>query len=440
MQQHALVTRRALLAGLAGLAALPLTACGDHSTPVADADLVRAKGVGWRLPSATAPVEGLTEGMVTFAHDLCRASASGSRNWVASPLSIATAFAMARVGARGPTATALDAFFGFPASGASDGFNAIIRKVTTVSGPPGRAAKPSPGRVDLPPVVSLGNALFTQRGLALRDDFMNVLASEFGAGVRTVDFTTKTAVDQINKWVSEETAGRIDQLFSSLDGSTKLVIANTIYLRASWLQAFGESPTVSAGFTRTDGRTLSVPTMVDVGQWQYATGAGGWQALAMPYASGNDDGHSSAFAMWLILPPPGGNPADMLAPAILTDIAATLREIPVDVAVPKWNFATTIDLSSVLTGMGLDDVFGTGDFSGIATGISGVSSAVHKANIAVDEFGTEAAAATGLAYAISGMTAPATTFHANRPFAFTIVGGPTHLPLFSGVVSDPSAG
>ena len=106
---------------------------------------------------------------------------------------------------------------------------------------------------------------------------------------------------------------------------------------------------------------------------------------------------------------------------------------------PKWDFGTPIDLGAALPALGLTGVFGTGDFSGIAAGFDGISAAVHRATITVDEYGTEAAAATGLAFATSAMLPPATTFHANRPFAFTIVGGAVHTPLFSGVVGDPNA-
>lgn len=62
-------------------------------------------------------------------------------NWVASPLSIALAFAMARVGALGATAAALDKVFGYPTSGRDDAFNAIIRSTETVSVPPPASAK-----------------------------------------------------------------------------------------------------------------------------------------------------------------------------------------------------------------------------------------------------------------------------------------------------------
>jgi serpin B len=62
----------------------------------------------------------VSDGMIAMAAALCRAGAQSRTNRVASPLSIACAFAMARVGAAGATATSLDRFFGFPVAGRDD--------------------------------------------------------------------------------------------------------------------------------------------------------------------------------------------------------------------------------------------------------------------------------------------------------------------------------
>jgi serpin B len=79
------------------------------------------------------------------------------------------------------------------------------------------------------------------------------------------------------------------------------------------------------------------------------------------------------------------------------------------------------------------------DLQGIAAGIGPISQAIHRANITVDEWGTEAAAVTGIAFATGAMLPPALRFRADRPFAFAIVGGRSRTPLFAGVVGDPTA-
>jgi serine protease inhibitor len=84
--------------------------------------------------------------------------------------------------------------------------------------------------------------------------------------------------------------------------------------------------------------------------------------------------------------------------------------------------------------IGLTDL---GNFGGISDSGLAVSDAIHRANITVDERGTEAAAVTGIAFAVCGRCGP-TAVRADHPFAFAIVHRPTKTPLFIGHVADPT--
>jgi serpin B len=64
---------------------------------------------------------------------------------------------------------------------------------------------------------------------------------------------------------------------------------------------------------------------------------------------------------------------------------------------------------------------------------------VHRANITVDEWGTEAAAVTGIGFASAGKMPPMIRMTVDRPFAFAIMHTATGVPLFMGRVADPSA-
>jgi serpin B len=66
-----------------------------------------------------------------------------------------------------------------------------------------------------------------------------------------------------------------------------------------------------------------------------------------------------------------------------------------------------------------------------------ISAVLHEGFIAVDEEGTEAAAAT--AVVVSETSAPVTEpFHVDRPFLFAIHDVEYGTPLFVGRVDDPS--
>ncbi len=99
-------------------------------------------------------------------------------------------------------------------------------------------------------------------------------------------------------------------------------------------------------------------------------------------------------------------------------------------------------LNDVLGAMGMDLAFtaGRADFSGMSTEEELVLSAVvHKAFVDVNEEGTEAAAATGIAVGVTSFVPPKDpeTFRADHPFLFLIRDRRTSNILFLGRLVDP---
>jgi serpin B len=415
---------RTVVAAAAVLAAA--AACGGTpAVPTLAADVARQQ------PAADAPVRDVASAVTSFGYRL-QTSAFPTGNSVISPLSVAYAFAMARAGAGGETAAQLDRVFGFPASGLHDAFNAITRQVVTADQPPAEPRKARPDGPPRPPVVCVGNALFPQQGLAVGQPFLRTLAAQYGAGVHPVDFGSGKAAGVINAWASRQTAGRIKKVFDNLPGDTKLVLANTVYLRADWDRfLFAERAVEPAPFTRSDGSTAQVPTMHATEDLRYAAGTG-WQAAEVPFAGGQ-------LAMRILLPAPGQDPAKLLAPDTMAAVGAALRTVYIGLSLPKWDFGSDLDLVPALRALGLTAPFaGDADFGGISPGLR-VDQAVHRATITVDEWGTEAAAVTGISWATAGRVPPTVQLTVDHPFAFAIVHTATGVPLFMGRVADPSA-
>jgi serine protease inhibitor len=372
-----------------------------------------ADGVDRADPSPTAPTALVTRGLVDFGARLDQLTADRSKNWVASPLSIAYAFSMARAGAGGETAAEIDRVFGFPATGRDEAFNAVSRQVV-----------PADPRA----TVLIGNALFTQAGFPVGKPFLSTLAAQYGAGVYTVDFGSPSAAKTMNDWVRAQTADRIRKVFDQVDPDTRLVLANAIYLKADWQQPFDY--TDRADFRPADGATRQVPTMRVAADLRYARGAG-WQAVELPYA------HSD-LAMWIMVPDSDGSPDRLLTADSMAAVGAALRPGYIELALPKWDFSTEIDLADPLTRMGVRQAFtGAADFSGIQPGLY-INQAIHRADITVDERGTRAAAVTAIGMAVSARVPPATVVKADHPFAFAIVHRPTGVPLFVGHVANPA--
>jgi serpin B len=80
------------------------------------------------------------------------------------------------------------------------------------------------------------------------------------------------------------------------------------------------------------------------------------------------------------------------------------------------------------------------DFSGMdGTKSLFISAVIHRAFIAVDEEGTEAAGTTGVAIGLTAVPRPAPVFRADHPFVFIIRNNLSGSILFLGRVVDPTA-
>lgn len=446
-----MLSRRAVLGGALGLigaSCVPvLSGCaasgpGAVVSPVGSIGLLSAGVPRQVVALADAPdLASVVAGMRALGANLHRVDSSAATNWTVSPLSLSVAFGMLRAGARGQTGQQIDAALGYPPARVAEGsphaaLNALT--ATLVSSGPAPSTGPTPSTGDgppPPPVLAIANGLFLDRGFAaaVRPAYLRLLATQYGAEAMSVRFADRSATATINAWVAAQTRERIKVLFDSLDPATVMVLANAVYLKATWASQFEPSSTVPGPFVRATGGSVQVPLMRQVVTFASYASTALWERVTLRYA-----GHD--LAMRIVLP--RGTAADVpsLTSALTTALAPTTDDslTSVDLTLPRWETSTSLPLIAAMQSLGVTDVFGAGaDLTGIAPELF-VSDAVHRANITVDELGTEAAAVTGIAIAVSGMAAEPVTMTVDRPFAWAVVHEPTGTPVFAGHVVDPS--
>jgi serpin B len=386
-----------------------------------------------RLAADPAEATRAADAINAFGLDMYRKLASSSGNLVMSPASVGLALSMAQAGARGATATEMNAVLhGLGSDAYADAVSSIEAALTDRTG----TFKDSAGH-DNQVSLQIANALFPQRGLSLEQAFLDAMASRFGAGVNVVDYATATeaARTAINAWVASHTENRIPEILRQDDvtSATRLALANAIYLKAAWLTPFPKELTKAGPFTLADGSTVQAPYMHSVTSLAYADGAG-WAAVKLPYV-GNE------LAMLVIVP------ADMATfeagfdAARLADITSSLSARRVDLTMPKFDIESRFDLGQTLAALGMPTAFGRmADFSGITSEVElHISTVIHVANMTVDEAGTEAAAATVIAIGDTAGPAEPVELRVDHPFIVVIRDTVTGAAVFVVRVEDPSA-
>ncbi|MGH2377311.1 MAG: serpin family protein [Candidatus Limnocylindria bacterium] len=371
-----------------------------------------------------------------FASDLYGVLAREPGNVVFSPYSAAVALAMTRAGAVGKTAQQMDLVL--HASAADDlhaGFNALDQSLAQRSG----EFRMNEGTYKLE--LSTANQLFGQRGYAFEAAFLDVLASQYGAGMKLVDYKEEAAREQAraatNDWVSERTRDRIPELIREgvLTHLTRLVLTNAIYLNARWVKPFAAGATVSAPFHRLDGSETEAQLMLLDSRINYGRGAG-FQAVRLPYLGG--------LSMIAIVPDAGGFAGfeeSLRDGSRLHGVIASLGDAQVKLRMPRFEFRSQAALKPALSELGMPIAFtDDADFSGMSPAGRDlrIADVVHEAFIKVDEEGTEAAAAT--AVIVEAVSAPLVSAELtiDRPFLFLIRDDATGTLIFMGRVLDPS--
>ncbi len=389
---------------------------------------------GTRVAPDAAAVDAAAAAVRDFSADAYRALALAGDPYadlVCSPYSVAVALAMARAGASGTTASEMDAVLHAPdpAPRALDaGLNALDQLMVAGYQDPG-------GDGTTCPQLAVANSLWTQLDLSLEPAFRETLTGYYGADAHPVDFrVTEAARQEINTWIGDRTGGKIPELLAPgvLAPLTKLVLANAIYLKAGWRFPFDVRATAAAPFTRDDGETATVAMMAGtVPQAGYLEGDS-WLAVDVPYVG-------SGLAMAVVVPT-RGRLADVEAAidgAWLTRLLRGFHPTTVQLRLPRWRFRLPTELGGLLARLGMPTAFTPrADFSGITSDVDlCIDRVVHEAFIAVDERGTEAAAATAIVLPPSAQQPR--PVQVDRPFLFVIHDLPRVTPLFIGRVGSP---
>jgi len=423
--------KKALISVLIVLLLLPVIACNQ----AAGGELLTSDRERITSPDVNPSDQALlVEGNSAFAFELYQALKGKEGNLFYSPHSISVALAMTYAGARGETAQQMADTLQFLLE--QDRLHPAFNWLDIELASRGEGAQ---GKDDEGFRLNIVNAIWGQKDYEFLTDFLDVLAENYGAGLRILDFITETEASRlaINQWVSDQTEGRIKDLIpqGAIDALTRLVLTNAIYFNAAWEYPFDEDVTADGPFYLLDGGQVIVPMMKQTEAFGYTEGEG-YQAVELRYDGGE-------LSMVILLPEVGQFQAfeEGLQSQQVDAIISGLRHTEVTLTMPKFEFDSEFSLTDTLAGMGMPIAFsGAADFSGM-TGSPDlfISEVIHKAFVSVDEAGTEAAAATAVIMPESGPPEHPVEFTIDRPFIFLIRDIETGAILFVGRVMNPGA-
>ena len=117
--------------------------------------------------------------------------------------------------------------------------------------------------------LRIANAIFVDKKVTLRKDFAQTFMDFYRGASINVDFTSKDAVDAVNRWASDNTEGLIKDLIQESDPETVAAIANAIYFSDRWGWEFNLNQTKEDVFHAKDGEESKAFYMLRQGTGQY---------------------------------------------------------------------------------------------------------------------------------------------------------------------------
>lgn len=387
-----------------------------------------------------------------FGLDLYRKVSAGEGNLCLSPYSIQCALAMTHGGADGETRTEMARILHFPKDddtihGSFAALDKSLEEMVAKSAGIVQQSKKFGGPSE-PIILAIADRLFAQKDYQFRAAFLSLMKDNYRAPLEQVDFVrhADAATNRINDWAAEQTRQRIRDLIppGSLNASNRLVLANAIYLKAPWAKEFNDRATEPKPFHVHGAAPVNLPMMNGMREFGYAK-RDGFVAVAIPYV-----GEELQFL--ILLPDKIDGLRDLESKLSAETMAgcAKLPETDVDLHFPKFKLEPpTVKLSQQLQDLGMKNAFnvprGSANFDRMAPRKAddylAISEVFHKTFIAVDEKGTEAAAATAVAMvARSAMRQPPPKpieVSVDHPFLYAIQHVPSGTCLFIGRVTDP---
>lgn len=371
-------------------------------------------------------------------------------NSLLSPFSIQAALAMTYAGADGETRAEMRRVLHFPEDEAKlhaafEALRGALEEIAKATSERAEQAKKWGGPQD-PVILTVANRLFGQDSFQFRPPFLELVRQRYQAPLQPMNFAAdpnKCCAD-INAWVEEQTRQRIKNLLPSLTSATRLVLVNAIYLKAPWAKEFNEGATAPRPFHVDGGAPQDRPTMMRQSHFGYRKLANA-QAVTVPYSGGG-------LQLLVLVPDAVDGLAALeksLTPALLGEcsLAPTADVI---LQLPKFKLEPPLmSLGAALGELGMKQAFdvpkASANFERMAPRQGQdylyISAVFHKTFLALDEKGTEAAAATAVLMA-AGSAAPMKQpdpieLKVDRPFLFAIQHRASGACLFLGRVSDP---
>ena len=194
--------------------------------------------------------------------------------------------------------------------------------------------------------------------------------------------------DDINKWCSNETNNKINNIVKEIKNDATIYLLNAFYFKSNWLKEFNKELTTIKKFRNYDKTISKIEIMTVSDRFPFYENREA-QIIEVPYTNNPEETNA-----YIILP---GRDIDInnylnnLSPEKIETLLGRLSVSRVELSLPKFDIEVIDSLKSSLMKIGINSAFlqGMGDFRTIAKeGGLYVTDMLHKVRLRFDEQST----------------------------------------------------
>ena len=263
--------------------------------------------------------------------------------------------------------------------------------------------------------IEIANAVMTK--FTPLEDFCTT-ADKYSAPIEPLE-----SLEQVNKWCSDKTHGKIPKILETLEPETVMLLLNAIYFKGEWETQFEKESTKNLTFYNFGSEEKSVETMEQLSHFYYYEDKK-VQIIELKF---KEDFMSAI----IILP---NEKMDIntyinylpMSHDEMNTVLGQLKRKKVHLLLPKFEVEFSDELNQILIDLGIYDAFSANDadFTGLREeGGLYISKVIHKTYLKVNENGTEAAGVTVVEMeetAIFDEDSKIYDMKVNRPFLFLL--------------------
>ncbi len=366
-------------------------------------------------------LESQNEAVTDFALRLFSATEQSGENTLISPLSVIAALAMTANGASGTTLAEMEEVLGMT----SDELNLYLYTYLNAL-PEGDKYK-----------LRVANSIWfsDDEKLTVNNAFLQKNADYYGAEIYKTPFNDQTKRD-INNWVRKGTDGMIPKILDSIPEDVIMYLINTLAFEAEWTEIYERDQVRDGVFTGEDGAEQNARFMYcDEYAYLEDDNATGF----IKYYKGRK------YAFAALLPNEGVTVTEYLNSLDgekLNTMLSNPTSTTVKTAIPKFKTEYSVEMSKILSDMGMPTAFNVtfADFSALGSYEDEnifINKVLHKTYIEVAERGTKAGAVTVIEMAKgTAMPDEPKRVYLDRPFVYMIIDCENNVPLFLGTLMD----